>query len=70
MQSVKSTKQVAAVLGLAPAKLQRAIWEGRIDAPAKGPGDSFCWTDDDIAKASWALLHRAYTPQKENVDVR
>jgi hypothetical protein len=68
MCEIKSTKQVAIELGIAPAKLSRAVWEGIIAAPKKGPGDSFCWTPRDIEAASWRLLHKAYKPQTEIIN--
>jgi len=66
--SYLSTKQVAAILDVRPNRLQLAIWDGRISAPTKGPGNAFLWTDTDIERASWALLRKPYKPadSKEN----
>lgn len=50
------TKQAAARLGLRPGTLTRAVWEGRVRPPAKGPGGAYVWTEDDLRRASWALL--------------
>ena len=58
--SFKSTRQVAALLGVSPNKLQRAVWEGRIPEPEKGPGNNFFWTEADINRASKALLNKPY----------
>lgn len=52
----RSTKQVAGILGVKLSLLSRATWEGRVPEPQRGPGGAFLWTDDDIRKASWALL--------------
>ena len=52
------TKQAAAVLGMRPGTLTRAVWEGRIAAPDKGPGGAFVWTETDLRRAAWALLGR------------
>ena len=52
------TKQAAAILGVRPGTLTRAIWEGRVPQPAKGPGGAFVWTETDLRRAAWALLGR------------
>ena len=52
------TKEAAAMLGVRPGTLTRAVWEGRIQSPTKGPGGAFLWTDEDVERASWALLGR------------
>ena len=52
------TREAAARLGINPSRLLRAIWDRRFDPPQKGPGGSFLWTESDIRRASWALLHR------------
>ena len=54
----KGTKDVAAILGIRPGRISRAIWEGRLDPPQRGPSGGFLWTDHDIRRASWVLLHR------------
>lgn len=53
-----STKQAANLLQLRADTLSRAVWLGRIPAPTKGPGGAFLWTEVDIERAGWALLHR------------
>lgn len=60
---IKSTRQVAVLLGVNPNKLQRAVWEGRIPEPEKGPGNSFYWTEADVNRASKELLNRPYRPE-------
>jgi hypothetical protein len=57
-----STRQVAEILGVRPNYLQTAIWDGRISAPTKGPGNAFLWTESDIDRASWVLLRKPYKP--------
>jgi hypothetical protein len=52
------TKQAAAILGVRPGTLTRAVWEGRITPPHKGPGGAFVWTETDLRRAAWALLGR------------
>lgn len=49
-----STQQVAQMLNVKINRLQRAIWDGRIDPPAKSPGGKgvFLWTRGDIERAS------------------
>ncbi len=58
MNKLYSTKQVAAMLHIRPDALSRAIWLGRLTAPAKGPGGSYLWTNHDIEHAGWTLLHK------------
>jgi len=67
-ERVFSTRQVACMLGVNTSRLQRAVWAGRVQAPAKGPGGAFLWTLSDLQRASWALLHRAYDPGREGDD--
>ncbi len=54
----RSTKEVGALLGVLPSRIGKAIWEGRIDPPRRGPSGAFLWADDDIRRAAWILLHR------------
>lgn len=53
------TKQVAEILGIKPGTLTRAIWEGRVSPPEKGPGGAYLWRRKDIEQASWVLLGRS-----------
>jgi len=62
---VIGTKQVAKILGVSVTKLQRALWDERLDPPAKGPGGVFLWTVEDVNRASWVLLRRAFEPSPE-----
>ncbi len=62
MDRFYSTKQVASILKLKPDLVSKAIWQGRIDPPAKSPSGNYLWTEQDIERASWVLLHRAYEP--------
>ena len=57
--NAKSTRQVAALLGLRVHTLSRAIYEGRVAEPTKGPGGSFLWTPEDIERASWVLRRKS-----------
>lgn len=61
MSRFLSTRQVAARLGIRPSVLGAAVWNGRLIPPVKSPDGSFLWTEDDIERASWAILHRPYT---------
>jgi len=54
----RSTREVARMLGVNPSRLARAIWDGRLDAPAKAPGGAFLWTPRDVERASWLLRGR------------
>ena len=58
MSEFKNTRNVAELLGVNPSRLMRAIWERRMDPPAKGPGGAFFWTQADIRRACWCLLRR------------
>jgi hypothetical protein len=65
MTEFYSTRQVAVFLGMGirPDTIQKAIWQGRLDPPQKSPSGSFLWTERDIERASWALLHKSYEPK-------
>lgn len=58
MSNFKNTREVAELLGVNSSRLARAIWDRKFDPPTKGPGGAFLWTEADICRASWALLHR------------
>jgi DNA-binding transcriptional MerR regulator len=58
-----NTRQAAKILGIRPDNLSRAVWLGRLDPPTKSPSGNYLWTEQDIERASWVLLHKAYTPQ-------
>lgn len=52
MTDYKGTKDASQALGVKPATLLTAVWNGRIQAPIKGPGNSFLWTDADVQRAA------------------
>ena len=52
------TRQVAALLGVRPSTLAKAIWDGRVPAPAKAPSGAYMWRRADIEHASWRLRGR------------
>jgi hypothetical protein len=56
---LRSTRDVARLLGIGVSRLARAVWEGRVAAPLKGPGGAYLWTRRDIERASWVLRHRS-----------
>ncbi len=58
MDGVKSTRQVAELLGLPVSKLARALWLRRFYPPQKSPAGDYLWTQQDVERACWALLHR------------
>ena len=58
------TKEAARVLGISISRLQQAIWKERFQPPAKGPGGAYCWTHDDLQRASWVLLRKPFERQK------
>lgn len=53
-----STRDVAKILGITPSRLSRAVWTGCVDEPQRGPGGAFFWTESDMRRAAWILLHR------------
>jgi hypothetical protein len=53
-----STRDVAKLLGITSSRLSRAVWTRRVDEPQRGPGGAFFWTEADIRRAAWALLHQ------------
>lgn len=52
----KSTREVGAILGVRPNRISKAIWEGRLDPPLRGPSGAFLWKEADIRRSSWVLL--------------
>ena len=58
----RSTLRVSRILGVTVGRLSRAVWDERIKAPQKGPGGAYIWTEKDIDRASWVLLHKSYEP--------
>jgi len=59
------TRDAAKILGVSVAKLQRAIWNERLDPPEKGPGGAFLWTLGDLERASWQLLNHSLKPGRD-----
>ena len=57
-----STREVAELLGVTTDRLSKALWDGRVKQPQRGPSGAFLWTEDDVRRASWALLHRDVLP--------
>ncbi len=70
MAKFYSTRQASKYLGIKPDILQKAIWHGRLDPPQKSPSGNYLWTTEDINRASWQLLHKAYTPLEGGSHVR
>jgi hypothetical protein len=66
---VIGTKEAAGVLGISISRLQQAIWKERFQPPEKGPGGVYLWTQMDLERASWALLHRPFENQKGATNV-
>jgi len=56
---LRSTRDVARLLGISVSRLARAVWEGRVNAPMKGPGGAYLWNRQDIERASWVLRRRS-----------
>ena len=54
----KSTREVAELLGVAPGRIGRAVWEGRLAPPVKSPSGAFLWREENIRRASWVLLRK------------
>ncbi len=59
MDDLIGTKEAAKRLGVALSNLSRAIWLGRVEQPAKGPGGAYFWTTADLEKAAWVMCHRS-----------
>ena len=63
-----NTKEAGRILRVQPTRLQQAIWNGRIDAPAKSPSGNFLWTERDLERASWQLLKRPLAARGEGAE--
>ena len=59
------TKEAAAILGVQPGRLVKAIWENRITQPTKGPGGNFIWSKANLRQASWVLLGHDLEDEKK-----
>lgn len=57
MKTFLTTREVAKLLDVRPGTLTRAVYEGRIHSPVKGPGQAFLWKPAEVEAACWAL-HR------------
>ena len=54
-----STVEVAELIGVRVCTLSRAVWDGRVQRPAKAPGNhAYLWVEDDIHRASEAFRGR------------
>ncbi len=51
-----STKQVAHLFRCSPARIQAAIYRGRVPEPQRSPSGGFLWSDDAIDGAARVLL--------------
>jgi len=54
-----STREASVELGVGVDRLSRAVWSGRVEAPLRGPGNVFLWTEADLERAAWVLCRRA-----------
>ncbi|MCG3180936.1 MAG: hypothetical protein BIFFINMI_03301 [Phycisphaerae bacterium] len=52
------TRQAAAILGVRPSTLSKAVWDNRLAPPTRGPGGAYIWTEADLRRAAWVLLKR------------
>lgn len=50
-----STRQASQRLGVKASTLARAVWDGRIPEPQRGPGGCYLWTPEDIQRAAHAF---------------
>ncbi len=53
----RSTKEVAALLGIPVGRLKHSVWDGRVPSPRK-LGGVYAWDDRDVHRASWVLRRR------------
>lgn len=60
------TRQVASLLGIRPSALNQAVWDNRVPAPSKGPGDAYWWTEEDVRRA--AKVFGVKLPVEKSVD--
>jgi len=51
MMNYKSTREVAALLGVRSATLAHAVWDNRLPAPPKNSAGDFCWRAVDVQRA-------------------
>ena len=53
------TRQAAKRLRVNPAALSKAVWEGRVEEPLRGPGNVRLWSEEDLQKAAWAMCGKS-----------
>ena len=58
MNELHSTPEVARVLGVKPARIRRAIFDGRLRAPELRIGRNYVWRPSDIEAAAWLFGRR------------
>lgn len=52
------TRQAAAIIGVRPSTLAKAIWDNRLAPPSRGPGGAYIWTEADLRRAARVMLGR------------
>jgi hypothetical protein len=52
-----NTRVAAELLGIRAPALQRAVWDGRLDAPQRF-GRSFIWTARELEQAAWVFWRK------------
>lgn len=57
MEKYYSTQNTAKILKVQPDRIQKAIWNGRLESPLKSHSGNYLWTKQDIERVAWAL-HR------------
>ena len=55
MGAFVGTKEAAALLGVRPGTLSKAVWDGRLAEPMRGPGNVRLWSQADLERAARVL---------------
>lgn len=58
METYRSTREAAELLGVRPSTLARAVWDRRMAEPPRSPSGAFLWGEEHIRRAAWVLVHR------------
>ncbi len=56
--ALRSTRDVARLLGIGTSRLSRAVWDCRMPASERVPGWAYGWSDADLERASRHFRHR------------
>lgn len=70
IEAFASTRELANLLGVRPSSLSKAVYEGRLTAPQRGPGNAYLWTRRDAERAAWVLCRQPLEDIERRAEAR